>query len=227
MWRSRNKAYRGDGAFGQYALIMPEQDAVIAITSETPDMQGELNLIWKVLLPAMQPGKLPADKKADKELGQKLASLKLAATPMQHVADSGLVITGKQYGIEPNAMGIRTMAFDMMGNKCRVQIGADTASYSIDFGSGTWAYGTTTMRGPYLVSGAQNYLTGLQPFQVAGLYDWQDAKTLHLSLRYIESPHTQTMICYFDGDRIKVEVKRSFAYDTPGSATILTGALAK
>jgi CubicO group peptidase (beta-lactamase class C family) len=227
MWRSRNKAYRGDGAFGQYALVMPEQDAVIAITSETPDMQGELNLIWKVLLPAMQRGKLPADGKADKELGQKLASLKLAPAPMKHVADSGGAIAGKQYTMEPNEMGIRTIAFSMEADKCRVQIGADTATYSFHFGSGNWAYGTTTLRGPYLVSGAQNYLTGLQPFQVAGRYGWQDANTLHLSLRYIESPHTQHMICHFDGDRIRVEVKRSFAYNAPGSATILNGALAR
>ena len=52
-WRSRNNSYRGDGAFGQYALVLPEQDAVIAITSETPDMQGELNLVWKHILPAL------------------------------------------------------------------------------------------------------------------------------------------------------------------------------
>ena len=53
-WRSRHNSYRGDGAFGQYALVLPEQDVVIAITSETMDMQGELNLVWKYLLPAMQ-----------------------------------------------------------------------------------------------------------------------------------------------------------------------------
>ena len=103
----------------------------------------------------------------------------------------------------------------------------DTPTYSFDFGSGNWAYGATTLRGPYLESSAQSYLTGLQPFQVAGRYGWQDANTLHLTLRYIESPHTQHMICHFDGDRIRVEVKRSFAYDAPGSATILNGALAK
>jgi len=33
-WRSRNNAFRGDGAFGQYIIVMPEKDAVIAITSE-------------------------------------------------------------------------------------------------------------------------------------------------------------------------------------------------
>ena len=32
-WRCRNGAYRGDGAFGQYCIVLPEQNAVIAITS--------------------------------------------------------------------------------------------------------------------------------------------------------------------------------------------------
>lgn len=227
MWRSRNGAYRGDGAFGQYALVMPEQDAIIAITSETPDMQGELDLVWKVLLPAMQPGKLPADNKAGKALTQKLAALKLAPPPVQKDTSSGLAITGKQYKLEPNALGIQTLAFSKEGKQYRVQIGKDTASYAFDFGSGAWAFGTTTLHGPYLVSGAQHSLTGLPPFQVAGRYGWQDAATLHLTLRYIESPHTQQMICHFEGDRIRVEIKRSFAYDAVGSVTVLTGAVVK
>jgi CubicO group peptidase (beta-lactamase class C family) len=32
-WRSRHNSFRGDGAFGQYILMMPEQDAVLIITS--------------------------------------------------------------------------------------------------------------------------------------------------------------------------------------------------
>ncbi len=32
-WRCRHNAYRGDGAFGQYCVVLPEKKAVIAITS--------------------------------------------------------------------------------------------------------------------------------------------------------------------------------------------------
>ena len=39
-WRCRHGVYRGDGAFGQYCIVMPEQDAVIAITSGVRDMQA-------------------------------------------------------------------------------------------------------------------------------------------------------------------------------------------
>ena len=56
-WRCRHGAYRGDGAFGQYCIVMPEQDAVVAITSGVRDMQAVLNLVWDQLLPAMRPGR--------------------------------------------------------------------------------------------------------------------------------------------------------------------------
>ncbi|MHA7985378.1 serine hydrolase domain-containing protein [Rathayibacter sp. CAU 1779] len=50
-WMSRN-GFRGDGAFGQFCLVLPEQDAVVAITAQVHDMQHELNLVWEHLLPA-------------------------------------------------------------------------------------------------------------------------------------------------------------------------------
>jgi len=49
-WRCRHGAYRGDGAFGQYCLVMPDQDAALAITGGVKDMQAVLNLIWIDLL---------------------------------------------------------------------------------------------------------------------------------------------------------------------------------
>ena len=53
MWRCRHNTYRADGANGQYILVLPEKDAVIAVTAHIQDMQAELNLIWKYLLPAL------------------------------------------------------------------------------------------------------------------------------------------------------------------------------
>ncbi len=53
MWRCRNNAFRADGANGQYILILPEKNAVIAMTAHIQDMQAELNLVWKYLLKAL------------------------------------------------------------------------------------------------------------------------------------------------------------------------------
>jgi hypothetical protein len=50
-WMSRH-GYRGDGAFGQYCVVLPEHDVVLAIQGQIPDMQGLLDLAWEHLLPA-------------------------------------------------------------------------------------------------------------------------------------------------------------------------------
>lgn len=54
MWRCRHNAFRADGANGQYILVLPDQDAVIAVTANIGNMQGEINLIWNNILPALQ-----------------------------------------------------------------------------------------------------------------------------------------------------------------------------
>ena len=51
-WRCRHGAYRGDGKDGQFCIVLPELDAVIAITANAADMRAELNVVWDKLLPA-------------------------------------------------------------------------------------------------------------------------------------------------------------------------------
>lgn len=54
MWRCPDNAYRADGARGQYIIVMPDQDAVIAITADSPDLQAELSSIYKYLFPVLK-----------------------------------------------------------------------------------------------------------------------------------------------------------------------------
>lgn len=53
MWRCRPGCFRADGARGQYIIVIPDKNAVIAITSNVEDLQGELNLVWKNILPVL------------------------------------------------------------------------------------------------------------------------------------------------------------------------------
>jgi CubicO group peptidase (beta-lactamase class C family) len=79
-WLSRH-GFRGDGALGQFCLVLPEADAVVAITSRSHDTQALLDAVWEHLLPALggrpgggMPGVGP-DPEADAELAQRLARL--------------------------------------------------------------------------------------------------------------------------------------------------------
>jgi CubicO group peptidase (beta-lactamase class C family) len=83
-WRCRHGAFRGDGAFGQFCVVLPQQDTVIAITADTKDMQAELNVVWDKLLSAFQSESLPANPDAVAKLKQALDGL---TVPEGHVAN--------------------------------------------------------------------------------------------------------------------------------------------
>ncbi len=54
IWRCRHNGFRADGRDGQFIIVLPDENAVIAITAHIGDMQAELNLVWDFLLPALK-----------------------------------------------------------------------------------------------------------------------------------------------------------------------------
>jgi CubicO group peptidase (beta-lactamase class C family) len=219
MWRCRHNAYRGDGAYGQYIIIMPEEDAVVAITSETPDMQNELNLVWQYLLPAMHSGKLSADQANHTNLQQKLASLQLPVPP-KSVSPLEKTIAGKTFAVQANDKHIQSFTFNF-DSLCHLTLKTDTAVYSLAFASGRWKEYITGKPGPSLLRSAKEDFSVLAKSKVAAGYQWNNDRTLKLVLRYIESPHTETYMCNFDGRNITVTIKNSF--DAEGKKAELRG----
>ena len=73
--------FRGDGAFGQYCVVMPDQDMVVAINSGVDDMGAVLDSIWENILPcaAAEGGPLPADPEAEAKLRARLEDTKTPA----------------------------------------------------------------------------------------------------------------------------------------------------
>jgi hypothetical protein len=49
-WQCRHGAYRGDGAFGQYCVVIPNLEMVIALNGSLIEMQKPLDLIWDVFI---------------------------------------------------------------------------------------------------------------------------------------------------------------------------------
>jgi CubicO group peptidase (beta-lactamase class C family) len=75
-WRCRHDAFRGDGKDGQFCVVLPKLDAVVAITSNASNMQAELNIVWDKLLPALQDHPLPENPLGISQLKAKIARLK-------------------------------------------------------------------------------------------------------------------------------------------------------
>ncbi len=210
MWRCRHNAYRGDGAYGQFMIVMPDEDATIAITAQTADMQDEINLVWQYLLPAFQNKKLPEDKAAYAKLKEKIQSLALPLPkPSSEPATS---IGDKSFTLSANDLYLKNISFNFSDNVCNVKFQTDTTSYDIAFVKGKWHLSETNMPGPSLTATAIENTSMIYPAKIATSYAWKDANTLELVLRYIESPHTQTFTCHFNDNKLTVEAERSFDF---------------
>ena len=187
---------------------MPEQDAVIVITSESPNMQDEINIVWKYLLPAFKENALPSSKSTE-QLKQNLSKLALAP-PAKSTSSVEKLISGKIFTVESNDMNVASLSFDFRNNTCYLGIKTDTAEYEIQFGNGEWKPGVTKKRGPSLVGRAKGHFVGLPPPKITSAYQWKDNNTLELKIRYIESPHTEIIVCRFDDNNMTADFGNSF-----------------
>lgn len=76
-WIARH-GYRGDGAYGQFCVVLPEQDVVVAMTGQSIDMQAVLDAAWTHLLPAIEKAGSTTQRDTDDQLAAHLASRSLA-----------------------------------------------------------------------------------------------------------------------------------------------------
>lgn len=196
-WRCRHGAYRGDGAFGQYCLVLPEQDAVIAITSGLRDMQSVLNLIWEKLLPEMKSAELPADEVAAGKLKKTLHGLTLRLPTGSAAVSSHLgkkyVFTGSDRKLD--SLTVRAgkdggVILDLVaaGEKQQIHCGQQR------WQTGNFAWGTPTV----------------QPAAAAGAWTGDDTYTAKLC--FYETPFVVTVDFKLGGEEVKISSQANVGF---------------
>jgi CubicO group peptidase (beta-lactamase class C family) len=145
-WRCRPGFFRGDGAFGQFCIVMPQFDAVVAITSGTGDMQMVMNQVWDRILPAFNASALPADPDSVRKLSEKLAGLSLRTQSGRATSPMALQIFGKRYAFPENPQHIEAVALESApggaGAKLILRVGG--VDSEVGCGYGTWVKGSST-----------------------------------------------------------------------------------
>jgi CubicO group peptidase (beta-lactamase class C family) len=208
-WRCRHNAFRGDGAFGQLCVVMPDQDAVFVATAEVSNMQDELNLVWDHILPAMHDTKLA---KASTTMSARLKSeLSTAALPLpkgdlnQPIAAN---ISGRKFAIDANDLGIQSASLQFSGDMCTLSLSSASASFTLECGLGSWRDGATNLPGE--PPGLLPYNSAdLKSIKVAAAGAWQDANTFQMRWHFYETPHHDTVTCTFEGDTLRIEFLNS------------------
>lgn len=200
-WRSRHGAYRGDGAFGQYCVVLPEQDAVIAITSGLRDMPAALNLVWDKLLPAFGPAALPADDASHAELGRALKGLTLHPPTGSPTIPAG--VTGKTFKFPANPGKLESL-----------RVEPDALVVQADGNERRIAYGKTWVAGQASWAGLPE-----QPAAAAGA--WTAAGTFTAKLCFTETPFVVTLRLTFTGDEVRLTAERNVGFGATKDAPLV------
>ena len=204
-WRSRH-GYRGDGAAGQFALVLPEQDAVVAITSGTSAMGDIMNIVWDRLLPAMQGEPLDDNPAEFERLRQQLNNLSIRMPAGGPAADGHRTWLGRSWQFEENDLGINALALRNQGDQIIVVITTSIGPHEIAIGSGTWAAGRTG-----LFPGAGVLLGNAQgdghPMAAAGA--WTGADEFTFRLAYAETPRIASYRLQFSEASLDLDMENS------------------
>jgi CubicO group peptidase (beta-lactamase class C family) len=210
-WQCRHKAYRGDGACGQYCIVMPEQDAVIAITSGTPDMHRLLQVVWETLLPGMKDKPLFLQPEKEAELRERLKGLRLP------LVTSGGVKAGVEdgtYRLKDNNAALKAVRFRLQQAEPYLVFETGTGTDTLWMGKAAYRKG--------MVAHPLPYTENLEP-EVAAHGDWVSPTVYEARVYLYHSPARVTYTFTFEGDKLMMEADLHQALLGRRDLEVLTG----
>jgi CubicO group peptidase (beta-lactamase class C family) len=189
-WMARH-GYRGDGAFGQFCVILPEHDTVIATTACTMEMQAVLDAMWTHLLPGLGVGTADADS-AQRRLDARLTDLRLPACSAEPTpkdwhdwVTEPFTVAAAAEGIQVPAM-LTSIEVPPAVDGLQVTLIEPSNALTIPVGTGDWTVSTPTdSRGDTI--------------PVAASGGWLDDHTLRVEVIFLETPHRMDIACSLTG----------------------------
>ena len=206
-WRCRNGAYRGDGAFGQYCVVLPNEDAVIAITGGLKDMQAVLNIAWDKLLPAFKPAALAADEELQKKLKTTLQALKLRPVTGDGAAAK---VSGKKFMFPTNERKIESILLESgeKGGGVKLLARINGVEQSIACSVGEWQRGSLEW--------------GVAPARPAAASGaWTADDTFTAKLCFYETPFVTTIKLKFSGNEVTYSSETNVGFGPPQSVQLV------
>jgi CubicO group peptidase (beta-lactamase class C family) len=196
-WMSRH-GYRGDGAAGQFCVILPEHDAVIVTTACALDMQAMLDAMWTHLLPGIGTAS-SGTASAHDQLSARLARLELPASPGAPAPGDWGPWTSGPFTITASTADIQAQQFFPSAETSltsievapradgwRISLIEPGNALTFPIGSGGWT-----------VSEPADRCGDTIPVAASG--GWLDDQTLRAEVIFLETPHRMDITCSLPG----------------------------
>lgn len=208
-WLCRHDAYRGDGAFGQFCIVLPKQEAVLAITSGVGDMQAVLDIVWSELLPALSSDVANPDAEAQATLLERLAALRFDPPQETQLSPAETRFEGRTFRMETNELQLDGFAFRFSKQGAELVLSnGQLGDQIVELGRGAWRSGWLQ-------------LDGIR-HRAEGSFTWMDGDVLDIRLILVETPFTFSLACRSDGDSLEVRMTSNLAWE-PGRVLTIHG----
>lgn len=192
-WRCIPDFYRGDGRFGQFCIVMPQYDAVVAITSGTNDMGGVMKAVWKHILPGLSPVPMPTNPTAATALSHRLAHLTYPVPSGEPHSPHADQVSGATYHLPENESRFTSVALEFGADHATFRPTVDGVSHDIKVGYGTWVLGRT---GAFQTLENRAMPGTDQMIGAAGV--WTDERTFTIRFSLPETTYTPEVALHYD-----------------------------
>ena len=212
-WRSRFNTYRGDGAMGQFCLIIPEYNTIVAITSGTNNMGGIMEIVWDKLLPKMNSSEMIFNPEWIDILRKKSASLKLKPVDGKMSKDLAKKFFNKKIKIAKNKEGVEFIFFKSKKNEVEIKVNGKIETIPFGFGK----YIKSELKGhlPFTSSNhkivPKSSLRYSKNKKIAVSGAWITENEFQLRIYQYETPSRLDYIFNFKNGKLKWDCKKSNA----------------
>lgn len=204
LWLGAGRSYHAGGIFGQYCIVLPEYDTVVAMTGSIGRWRHrELPaLIDEHLVPALVPGAgTPADVAGRRRLRQLLTA---AAIPEPAPRSTRTPPPGTcwRYIVEPDADGaadIDWVELEFAGDSCTFRQHDRRGTHAVRCGLGGWIRSSTSITSALLHHSYESH-----DMAVLASGAWSSAARFDMTWYFLGTPFRDTVGCDIDGDTITV-----------------------
>lgn len=193
-WTGPDGAYYASGMFGQYAIVLPRQGAVVAVTGALA--QGDqrlLDLVWRDLVPGL--GRVTPGGGA---LAERLAGLHVAVPVLGSA--TGMAVSGLWFRAEPNADGVEAFRLVFEAGACVFELRDERGEHAVRAGLNDWVEGFTTMSGAAL---HHQYQPGRM--RVVAGSGWTSPGVFRMVWQFIDTAFRDTVMLTFGNGSVRLE----------------------
>ena len=194
MWMNDCGGYRGDGAFGQYAVILPEKKLAAAALTESANMEKQMDDVFAYL----------CDYKKDEAEESREVDIDHIYLPK---ASEQEFVIDRLYKLSENVQGFTYLAVKNIGKNLRLEISDGAKIQVVTIGNGEWIENTLYAKAvkPLLLHLMPNLRNEISRF--AASYAVAEDGMIDIDIRFLNTPHHVELSAKFD-DQMNIRLKK-------------------